>query len=85
VTANVLIKGGVLGFINLSESYGVENLAVNESFSTTLHPFGFGPITIEILATASDAKGSYLKGQMSVILFLVYPIIPPYEIMEENQ
>ena len=77
VKGDIVIKGGALGFINLSESYCVDNLEVNESISKTLHPFGFGPIKIDIIASASNAEGSNLKGRMFVIFIIVYSIIPP--------
>jgi hypothetical protein len=85
VSGEVSIKGGILGLINLSESYSVDNLAVNESILKTLYPLGFGPITIEIYATASDAEGTYLKKEMSVIILFVYQINPSNEIKEANQ
>jgi len=85
VTGEVSIRGGIFHQINLSKSYGVDTLEVNESISRTYYPFGFGPVTIEIIASASNAQRYYMKWKPSIILFLVYPIIPSYEIMEVNQ
>jgi hypothetical protein len=85
VKGNVSIKGGIFGLINLSESFDVDSLVVNESISKTFHPVGFGPIKIDIIVSASNAEELNLEGRMSVIFFLVYPIIPPYENIEVNQ
>jgi hypothetical protein len=72
VTVDVSLKGGVFGLINLSESYDVDNLEFNKSFSKIFYPLGFGPIKLEISATASNAKASYLEQDMSVFVFFVY-------------
>ncbi len=85
VKGNVSIKGGIFGLINLSESFDVDSLVVNESISKTFHPVGFGPIKIDIIVSASNAEELNQEGRMFVILFLVYPIIPSYEIIEEYQ
>lgn len=85
VKGNASIKGGIFGLINLSESFDVDILAVNESVSKTFHPFGFGPIKIQMIVSASNVEELILEGKMSVILFLVYPIIPPYKIREAHQ
>jgi hypothetical protein len=77
VKGNVSIKGGIFGLINLSESFDVDSLVVNESISKTFHPVGFGPIKIDIIVSASDAEELIREGRMTVIFFLVYPIIPP--------
>ncbi len=77
---DLFIKGGLFDFINLTESFNVENLVVNESISKTFHPIGFGPIKIEIIVSASNADELNQERRMSVIFFLVYPIIPTYEI-----
>ena len=85
VKGDVSLKGGLFGFINLTESFDVENLVVNESILKTFHPVGFGTIKMEIIVSASNVEELNLEGRMSVILFLVYPIIPPYKIIEEYQ
>ena len=85
VKGNASINGGLFGFINLSESFDVDTLTVNESMSKTFHPFGFGPIKIQMIVSASNIEELDLEGRMSVIFFLVYPIIPPYKIMETRQ
>jgi len=85
VKGNVSIKGGLFNFINLSESFDTDNFIVNESISKKVYPFGFGPINIEIIASASNAEELTLEGRLSIILFLVYPITPPYKIIEVKQ
>ena len=85
VEGYVLIKGGALGLITLLKHFDVENLTVNESISETLYPYGFGRISIEICATTPDANAVYLRKQMFVIIFFVYPINPSNEILEETQ
>jgi len=85
VMGELSITGGVLGFINLHESFDVDDLGVNESISKTFHPFGVGPINIEIIVSASNTGLLILRGRLSVILFLVYPITPPYKIIEVKQ
>jgi hypothetical protein len=85
VKGNVSIKGGLFDFINLSESFDTDNLVVNESISKKVYPFGFGPINIEIIVSASNTGLLILRGRLSVILFLVYPITPPYKIIEVKQ
>jgi Intracellular proteinase inhibitor len=82
---DISLKGGLFGFINLTESIDVENLVVNESISKTFHPVGFGSIKMEIIVSADNVEIRNLEGRMTVILFLVYPIIPPYKIIEEYQ
>ena len=83
VTGEISIKGGIFHQVFLSKSYGADTLKVNESISRTYYPFGFGPVTIEIITSASNAQRDYMKGKASIILFLMYPIIPSYEIMKD--
>ena len=85
IKGDVSIKGGLFDFINLTESFDVKSLVVNESISKTFLPVGFGPIKIELIVSASNAEELILEGRMSVILFLVYLIIPSSEIKEVNQ
>jgi hypothetical protein len=81
IQGDILITGGVFGFINISKSFSAEYLGVNNSLSKTLHPLGVGPIEIEMSVYSSNTAVYILKAQMLVILFIVYPIIPPYETM----
>jgi len=70
----VSITGGVYGFINISKSFSADHMGVGETISKTLHPLGFGPVVIDMIAYAADVGIIYRERRMLVILFIVYPI-----------
>ena len=74
---SVSVKGGLFGLINLSENGSLNSLDVGESISLTLMPFGFGLLKISIEIDASYAEKQTFKGHFFVILFIVFPTIPP--------
>jgi len=73
----VSAKGGLFGLINLSENGSLNSLDVGESISLTLMPFGFGSLIVSIEIDASYAEKQTFEGRFFVILFIVFPTIPP--------
>jgi len=73
----VSVKGGLLGLINLSENGSLNSLDIGESISLALMPFGFGFLIVSIEIDASYAEKQTFKGRFFVILFIVFPTIPP--------
>lgn len=74
---SVSVKGGLFGLINLSEDGNLNILDIGESISLTLMPFGFGVLKISIEIDASYAEKQIFKGRFFVILFIIFPTIPP--------
>jgi parallel beta-helix repeat protein len=74
---NASVTGGFFGRIHVSGNGSRDILEIGGSTSLSLTPFGIGPLKIDIEVIASNMEKQSFRGRGFLILFMVFPVVPP--------
>jgi parallel beta-helix repeat protein len=74
---NATITGGLFDLIHFTQNSSIDTLEIGKSTSLTVVPFGIGPININVEVKALNSEKQTLMGRGFLVLFIVFPVIPP--------
>jgi parallel beta-helix repeat protein len=74
---NATFTGGLFKWIPSIQNGSMDSLGVGNSTSLSFRPLGFGHLYMTIEVKALNSKKYTLMGRGFLILFIVFPVIPP--------